>query len=103
MVKILRKPDAAVEQIATALAEFEKDHEHAECMVYRYNSASIRIRIVDSVFSGRSKGERHDYAMQYLRGLSDDVLSEISILLCLEPGERSLLDLEFLDPTPSRL
>ncbi|MFO7901326.1 MAG: hypothetical protein R6U98_01590 [Pirellulaceae bacterium] len=103
MVKILRQSDAAVEQIAAALAEFEKTHEYAECMVYRYNPASIRIRIVDSIFSGRSKSERHDYAMQYLRGLPDDVLSEISILLCLEPGERSLLDLEFYDSTRSQL
>jgi hypothetical protein len=103
MVKILRQSDAAVEQIAAALGEFEKSHERAECMVYRYNPASIRIRIVDSIFSGRCKSERHDYAMRYLRGLPDDVLSEISILLCLEPGERSLLDLEFHDPTRSQL
>ena len=98
MVKILRQSDTAVEQIAAALAEFEESHEYAECMVYRYNPASIRIRIVDSIFSGRSKSERHDYAMRYLRGLTEDVLSEVSILLCLEPGERSLLDLEFQEP-----
>jgi len=103
MVKILKQSDAAVDQIAAVLAEFEKTHEDAECIVYRYNPASIRIRIVDTVFSGLSKSERHDYAMRYLRSLPDDVLSEISILLCLEPGERSFLDLEFHDPTHSQL
>jgi len=103
MVKILQKNDDNVEQVAAALEEFEKSHEHADCIVYRYNPASIRIRIVDNVFSGRSKSERHDYAMRYLSKLPDDTLSEVSILLCLEPGEQSLLDFEFLDPTRSKL
>lgn len=103
MVKVLKQPDATVEQIAAALGEFDKAHEDAECIVYRYNPSSIRIRIVASIFSGRSKSERHDYAMRYLRGLPDDAVSEISILLCLEPGERSLVDLEFQDPTVSQL
>jgi stress-induced morphogen len=103
MVKILRQTDEAVEQIASVLSEFENSHENAECIVYRYNPAAIRIRIIDETFEGKSKGERHDYAMDYLRSLSEDVLSQISILLCLQPGESSLLDLEFQDPTPSRL
>ena len=103
MVTILRQTDSAVQQIAAALEEFERTHSDAECIVYRYNPASIRIRIVGRIFAGRSRSERHDYAMRYLRELPDDVLSEISILLCLGPGERSLLDLEFHDPTRSQL
>jgi hypothetical protein len=103
MVTVLQQTDDAVDQVAAALSEFERSHEYAECTVYRYNPASIRVRIVDAVFHGRSKGERHDYAMRFLRKLSEDVLAQISILLCLEPGEASLLDLEFHDPTRSRL
>ncbi len=103
MVKILRQPDEAVNQVAEALTEFEKSHEYAKCIVYRYNPASIRVQIVDAIFHGRSKGERHDYAMRFLRNLPEDVLAQISILLCLAPGERSLLDLEFQDPTRSQL
>ena len=103
MVKILRQTDGDVDQAATALSEFEKSHEYAECVVYRYNPASIRVKIVDSVFNGRSKGERHDYAMRFLRKLPEDVLAQVSILLCLEPGESSLLDLEFHDPTRPQL
>lgn len=103
MVKILQQPDNAVEQVATALARFEESHEFAECAVYRYNPASIRVKIVDAVFHGRSRGDRHDYAMRFLRQLPEDVLAQISILLCLEPGESSFLDLEFHDPTCSRL
>lgn len=101
MVQILRKSDSAVDQVATALADFEASHTEAESAVYRYNPASIRVRIVDSIFSGRSKGERHDYAMSFLRQLPEDVLAQISILLCLEPGEVSLLDSEFSDPVPT--
>lgn len=103
MVKILQQADDAVDQVAAALSEFEASHEDAECMVYRYNPASIRVKIVDAVFHGRSKGERHDYAMRFLRKVPDDALAQISILLCLEPGESSLLDLEFLDQTRSRI
>jgi len=103
MVKILQKTDYAVDQVAAVLREFEKSHEGSECVVYRYNPASIRVKIVDSVFHGRSKGERHDYAMRFLCHLPEDVLTQISILLCLEPGESSLLDSEFHDPTRSRL
>ena len=102
MVKVLQKADDAVDQVAAALQEFEESHEYSDCLVYRYNPASIRVRIVDAVFHGRSKGERHDYAMRFLRKLPDDVLAQISILLCLEPGETSLLDLEFHDPTQSQ-
>jgi acyl-CoA thioesterase len=103
MVKILKQNDADVERIADALRAFEKSHIRAECTVYRYNPASIRIKIVDSVFNGRDKGSRHDYAMKHLGKLPDDVLSQISILLCLIPGESSLMSLEFSDPSTSRL
>ncbi len=103
MVKILKKPDRHVEQVADALREFEKSHEKASCMVYRYNPASIRVRIVDMIFTGRDRSERHDYAMGYLRKLPDDVLTQISLLLCLEPGEPSFMDLEFNDPSTSML
>ena len=103
MVKILQQTDGVVEQVAAVLREFEESHVQSECVVYRYNPASIRVRIIDAVFHGKSKGERHDYALQFMRPLPEDVLAEISILLCLEPGESSLMDQEFHDPTRSQL
>lgn len=95
--------DEAVEQIRGALQEYEKSHKGSKCLVHRYNPASIRIKIVDAKFHGLSKGERHDYARRFLSRLPEDVLSQISVLLCLEPGETSLLDLEFREPSPSKL
>ena len=103
MVEKLTQSDEAVDQIAAALEGFEESHQHAECVVYRYNPASIRVKIVDEIFRGKSKGERHDLAMSFLQDLSDDVLTQISILLCVAPGESSLLDVEFRDPTRSQL
>lgn len=103
MVKILQTPDDDVKQVAAAMSEFEKSHESAECIVYRYNPASIRVKIVDAVFHGRSRSERHDYAMQFLRNLPEDTLAQISILLCLEPNENSLMNLEFEEPVPSQV
>jgi len=101
MVAILRQPDAAVEQIAAVLEGYERSNPGAETAVYRYNPASIRIRIVDAAFDGRSKGERHDHVWRYLRQLPEDVASQVSVVLCLVPGETSLLDIEFRDPTRS--
>jgi hypothetical protein len=103
MTKKNQKTDYAVDQLAAALANYEESHPGSECFVRRYNPASIRVKIVDPVFHGWNKGKRHDYAVRYLRCLPEDVLSQISILLCLEPGETSLLDMEFQDPSRSRL
>ncbi len=102
MVEILKQSDSDVEQVAAVLSDFEKSHQDADCRVYRYNPAAIRIRIVADVFHGQTKGERHDYALQFLKELPEDVLAQISILLCLAPGESGLLDSEFLDPSQSQ-
>ena len=50
MVKILREPDEAVEQVGGMLEEYEDENPGSECLVYRYNPASIRVKIVDSSF-----------------------------------------------------
>ena len=103
MAEIIGPADEAVEQIRAVLEAYERSHEGSECFVRRYNPASIRIKIIDSTFHGLSKGERHDYARSFLSALPEDVLAQISVLLCLEPGETSLLDLEFRDPSRSSL
>ena len=103
MVTILHEPDPAVEHIAAALAVYEQTHEAAVCFVYRYNPAAIRVKIIDPTFHGRSKGERHDYAWGFLQGVPEDILAQISVLLCLEPGESAPLDVEFHEPIRSYL
>ncbi len=101
MVNVLDRRDHAVDEIASALEAYESSHADAECSVYRYNPAAIRIRIVDQSFRGLSKGDRHDYAWGFLRSLSEDTTSQISVLLCLEPGEKSMMETEFDNPSRS--
>ena len=103
MVTILHEPDHAVEHIAAALAVYEQTHNAAACFVYRYNPGAIRVKIVDATFHGWSKGERHDYAWGFLQGVPEDILAQISVLLCLEPGESAPLDVEFHEPIRSYL
>ena len=103
MVNVLANSDSDVQLVANALQKFDDAHPSSDCSVYRYNSASIRVRIIDASFTQKDKGERHDYAMTYLSGLPESTLCQISILLCLAPGETSLMDLEFSDPKPSTL
>ena len=103
MVTILHGPDHAVERLAAALEVYEQTHEAAACFVYRYNPAAIRVKIIDPAFHGWSKGERHDYAWGFLRGVPEDILAQISVLLCLEPGESAPFDAEFHEPIRSYL
>ena len=79
-----------------------------ETEVYRYNSASIRVRIVDERFKGKSASERDAMVEPHLARLPEDTQADITMLLLLAPGEaegspRSLLNLEFEHPSPSLL
>ena len=77
----------------------------AEVKAYRYNSASIRVRIIDGRFGGHSRPEREELILPLLEQLPEDVQSDITMLLLLTPDEMSgsLLNLEFEDPSPSML
>lgn len=82
-----------------------KSFRDAKVDVYRYNSASIRIRIVDDCFKGKSLVEREEMVLPLIRKLPKKTQSDITVLLLLAPEEvsGSLMNLEFEDPTPSRL
>jgi hypothetical protein len=72
---------------------------------YRYNSASIRVRVVDPCFDGLDPARREAKVLKLLKQLPEDVQSDITMLLLLTPDEMSgsLLNLEFEDPSPSML
>lgn len=105
MIKVRGKNDKHLQEIIAALSEYESLHPHAQVEAYRQNAASIRIRIIDSDFSGTSKADRHDLIWAYLDKLDEDVQSEISILLLLTPDEMndSLANFDFDHPLPSKL
>lgn len=77
---------------------------------YRYNSASIRVRVIDSRFEGKSTEKRDAMVEPLLKQLPKSTQADIINLLTLTPEEtsdslnrKSLLNLEFEDPSRSML
>jgi stress-induced morphogen len=76
---------------------------------YRYNSASIRVRVIDPRFAGKSPEERDAMVEPFLDRLPEDIQADIMSLLTFAPGETEgslrdrLANLEFDDPSPSML
>lgn len=92
--KLLR--DAGFEQVAA----------------YRYNSASIRVRVIDSRFEGLSAEKRDAMIEPHLEKLPERTQGDIMNLFSFAPSELEqtprtfrefLLNAEFDDPSPSML
>jgi hypothetical protein len=80
--------------------------------VYRYNSASIRVRVIDRRFEGLSVAERDAMVEPPLESLPERTQADIISLFTFAPSElnaspRTLKELmmnaEFEDPSPSIL
>jgi stress-induced morphogen len=97
--------DSFTDQVLDALGNYESLHPGAEIEVYRRNSVSIRVRIVDPEFLGISRSERHEIVWRFLEKLPEEVQSQVSLLLLLTPEETktSFANLEFDNPIPSSL
>jgi hypothetical protein len=87
------------------VAGYASQHPDAKVDVKRYNSASVRVRVIDPDFAGTSRTDRDTQIWAVLDSLPDDTLAEISLLLLLTPQEtrKSMMNVEFENPTPSRL
>ena len=76
---------------------------------YRYNSASIRVRVIDPRFEGLSIEKRDALVEPLLEQLPEEIQADIMNLITLSPSEAanptklSLVNLEFEDPSPSIL
>ena len=53
-------PDPQAKQILEALRPYQDDHSRAEIEAYRQNSVSVRIRILNPEFAGRSRSQREE-------------------------------------------
>jgi len=97
--------DKIIDRIIEALRAYEADHPNAQIDLYRLNSVSVRVRIIDPDLAGRSKIDRSKEAWSYLNSLPDDIQSDLSSLILLAPEEtqKSFANLEFEDPISSHL
>ena len=97
--------DEILEEIRKVLVSFQKDHPSARIDLYRHNSASVRVRVIEPDFSGMSRKDRHNLVWKYLDPISEDAQADISMLVLLAPTEveKSMGNLEFEDPVPSVL
>jgi hypothetical protein len=75
---------------------------------YRFNAASIRVRIVDDAFRGKSDSEREAMVDPILEALPDETQADIMLLLTLTKdeaksrfGRHSFANLEFEHPRDS--
>jgi stress-induced morphogen len=76
---------------------------------YRYNSASIRVRVVDERFKGKSIEKRDAMVEPLLKQLPEKTQADIMNLLTLYPNEEKdsfkayYANAEFEDPSDSKL
>lgn len=97
--------DRVLDEFEKALQPYVKKHPNAKLSLYRQNPASVRIRLIDPDLSSLSRVDRHELVWSYLEPLSDETLSELSILLLLTPDEtkKSIANMDFENPIPSLL
>ncbi len=79
---------------------------------YRYNPASIRVRVIDERFEGMSTENRDAMVEPYLEQLPEHTQADIISLFTFAPSELQqtpklsrgfLMNREFEDPSPSLL
>jgi len=79
---------------------------------YRYNSASIRVRVIDRRFEGMAREKRDEMVEHYLGQLPEEIQRDIVTLFAFAPSELQqtpktfrafTLNTEFDDPSPSML
>jgi stress-induced morphogen len=99
------KSDRIIEGIVASLNGFEEKHPTARIDVYRQDSVSVRVRVIDPDFAGKTKSQRSQDIWNYLGKLPEELQSDISTILLLTPDEAnaSFANVEFEDPVPSKL
>ena len=103
-----KKQDERTAAIYEALAtQFPDLDPRPKEVVYVYNPVAIRVRVVDESFAGQSYSQRHRRVMKALSPLPEEIVGDITMVLVLTPSEiekqQSLVNLEFDDPSRSRL
>ena len=83
-----------------------------QALSYRYNSAAIRVRVIDPRFEGLSREQRDGMVEPYLNQLPLETQRDILMLLTFAPADLErppatfrefMLNVEFEHPSPSML
>ena len=95
--------DDALRLFQEALRSYEERRPRAKIEMYRHNSISIRIRVIDPAFARLEKSDRHATIWKHLETLPEEIQTDVSMLVLLTPGEvkTSMANLEFENPSPS--
>lgn len=98
-VNIRGPVDPVLEAIAGAIRTYTDAHPTAEANIYRYSNVSVRVRVIDSDFGGKSRSERHRIVWPLLYALDGEILADLTILLLLTPDEKaSIANVDFENP-----
>jgi hypothetical protein len=105
MATIIDDTDDELQAIKAVLDDYEQANQGADATLYRQNSVSIRVRIIDPSFQGLDKPERHEKAWQFLGQLPEDVQGDVSMLVLIAPDEKnkSFANFMFEQREPSKL
>ena len=94
----------------TRAIEQHLKREFAAVEAYRYNSASIRVRVIDERFRGKSEVEREQLVLPLIHKLPEETQADVTMLIMLTTDEHAdsvssmnVANLEFDSPSPSRL
>ena len=80
--------DPMTEAFADQLRGYAASHPNAIVEVNRKSPVTIYVRILNPEFSGQNRVERHKEIWPLLRGLPDETLSELGMLILLTPEEK---------------
>jgi hypothetical protein len=100
-----KRPDPVLRRIGESLTRYADAHPGAKIELYRQNNVSVRIRILDQDFGGKSLVERETEVWPLFDELPEEVVADVTMLLLLTPEEReqSLGSFEFEHLTKSRI
>jgi hypothetical protein len=107
-----RRPWEASRTDETRMVEDRLREHFDQADAYRYNSASIRVRVIDRRFEEMRREDRDAMVEQYLDTLPQETQRDIVTLFTFAPSDLSrspttfrefLLNTEFDNPSPSML
>ena len=100
-----KRPDTVMKQIGKSLKPYNDAHPTANIELDRWSNVSVRIRIIDQDFRGKSRSDREMEIWPLFDVLSEDAVADVSMLLLITPEEKdeSLASFEFDHPTKSMI